>query len=59
MSSLARKQKICGMYPDLGFSENTGSETIIAGVAPVKIRGEAMEDAITSSRNAERLNIHG
>jgi len=27
----------CGMYPDLGFSENTTTETIIAGVAPVKM----------------------
>jgi hypothetical protein len=25
------------MYPDLGFSENTTTETIIAGVAPVKM----------------------
>ncbi|XP_018823221.1 metallothionein-like protein type 2 [Juglans regia] len=26
----------CGMYPDLGYSEKTTTETIISGVAPVK-----------------------
>ncbi|CAK7331550.1 unnamed protein product [Dovyalis caffra] len=27
----------CGMYPDLSFSETTTTETIIAGVPPVKM----------------------
>ncbi|KAJ6984399.1 hypothetical protein NC653_022612 [Populus alba x Populus x berolinensis] len=27
----------CGMYPDLSFSETTTSQTIIAGVAPVRM----------------------
>nr|ABM21763.1 metallothionein-like protein MT1A [Salix matsudana] len=33
----------CGMYPDLGFSENPRNETIIAGVAPVKMLYERFE----------------
>ncbi|TQE03233.1 hypothetical protein C1H46_011134 [Malus baccata] len=27
----------CGMYPDLSYSETTSTETINAGVAPVKM----------------------
>ncbi|KAG6792703.1 hypothetical protein POTOM_001856 [Populus tomentosa] len=27
----------CGMHPDLGFSETSTTQTIIAGVAPVKM----------------------
>ncbi|KAG6738910.1 hypothetical protein POTOM_058533 [Populus tomentosa] len=49
-SSLVGRQKMsmsssikCGMYPDLGFSENTTTETIIAGVAPVKMFYERSE----------------
>ncbi|KAL5750238.1 hypothetical protein ACOSP7_024841 [Xanthoceras sorbifolium] len=33
----------CGMYPDLGFSETTTTQTIIAGVAPVKMFYEGSE----------------
>ncbi|KAB1226012.1 Metallothionein-like protein type 2 [Morella rubra] len=33
----------CGMYPDLGYSEKTTTETMIAGVAPVKIYSEGSE----------------
>ncbi|KAJ6755378.1 METALLOTHIONEIN-LIKE PROTEIN 2A [Salix purpurea] len=33
----------CGMYPDLGFSETTATQTIIAGVAPVKMFHERSE----------------
>ncbi|XP_034887402.1 metallothionein-like protein type 2 [Populus alba] len=33
----------CGMYPDLGFSETSTTQTIIAGVAPVKMFCEGAE----------------
>ncbi|KAJ0020258.1 hypothetical protein Pint_32369 [Pistacia integerrima] len=33
----------CGKYPDLGFSEKTTTETIIVGVAPVKMHLEGSE----------------
>ncbi|CAN6559581.1 unnamed protein product [Malus baccata var. baccata] len=33
----------CGMYPDLSYSETTSTETIIAGVAPVKMFSEGPE----------------
>ncbi|XP_050140983.1 metallothionein-like protein type 2 [Malus sylvestris] len=33
----------CGMYPDLSYSETTSTETIIAGVAPVKMFSEGSE----------------
>ncbi|RXH84565.1 hypothetical protein DVH24_032849 [Malus domestica] len=33
----------CGMYPDLSYSETTSTETIIAGVAPVKMFYEGSE----------------
>ncbi|KAJ4713992.1 Metallothionein-like protein [Melia azedarach] len=33
----------CGMYPDLGFSEKTTTETLIVGVAPVKMQYEVSE----------------
>ncbi|KAJ6904896.1 metallothionein-like protein type 2 [Populus alba x Populus x berolinensis] len=33
----------CGMYPDLSFSETTTSQTIIAGVAPVRMFYESSE----------------
>ncbi|XP_015874102.3 metallothionein-like protein type 2 [Ziziphus jujuba] len=33
----------CGMYPDLGFAEKTTTQTIIAGVAPVKMHSEGSE----------------
>ncbi|GAV68938.1 Metallothio_2 domain-containing protein [Cephalotus follicularis] len=33
----------CGMYPDLGYAENTATETIIAGVAPVRVHFESLE----------------
>ncbi|KAJ0021427.1 metallothionein-like protein type 2 [Pistacia vera] len=33
----------CGMYPDLSFSETTTTETLIVGVAPVKMFSEGSE----------------
>ncbi|KAL3609320.1 hypothetical protein D5086_000340 [Populus alba] len=33
----------CGMYPDLGISESTTTETIIAGFAPVQMFYERSE----------------
>ncbi|PNT52584.1 hypothetical protein POPTR_001G041268v4 [Populus trichocarpa] len=33
----------CGMYPDLGISESTTTETIIAGLAPVHMFYERSE----------------
>ncbi|KAG2670172.1 hypothetical protein I3843_14G069300 [Carya illinoinensis] len=33
----------CSKHPDLGHSEKTTTETIISGVAPVKINSEGSE----------------
>ncbi|KAJ4845442.1 hypothetical protein Tsubulata_026308 [Turnera subulata] len=33
----------CSMYPDLGFTESTTTETLIVGVAPVKMVFEKSE----------------
>ncbi|CAN6559590.1 unnamed protein product [Malus baccata var. baccata] len=33
----------CGIYPDLSYSETTSTETIIAGVAHVKMFSEGSE----------------
>nr|BAJ39944.1 metallothionein [Ziziphus jujuba] len=33
----------CGRNPDLGYSEKTTTETIVVGVAPVKIDNDGSE----------------
>ncbi|XP_008357190.2 metallothionein-like protein type 2 [Malus domestica] len=33
----------CGIYPDLSYSETTSTETVIAGVALVKMFSEGSE----------------